>query len=349
MSGNSALSQAVLRLLARYLGISEKAASELRTEIVQELWEGYGAIVREHEKIATGAAVARVPKLLFSWAAGAGHGNRDSGATSGAREQQLGFILEDLDASGFAKRLRSLSAERVRPLLSWLAAFHGAFLFRDGAEDSGSCEGGAAAATVKGMLWPEGCYWHLKTRPDEFSRLPKNDPLRRHAEFFDTKLRTAKYKTVVHGDAKIDNFCFQSQSSSSGDGKSAMKNGEQQDELDAVAAVDFQYCGAGVGLRDVAYCLGSCVSEKDMTQTGDDLLDFYFKELKKTKRKDVAGEGAGAVNLEELEAEWRQLWPICFADFERFLAGWAPGHWKRTGYTQKMTEKAIEIANRAGG
>ena len=59
-----------------------------------------------------------------------------------------------------------------------------------------------------------------ETRPDEFDALPRNSVLRKHAAALDKRLQEAKHRTLVHGDAKLANFCFAK------DGK--------------VAAVDFQ-------------------------------------------------------------------------------------------------------------
>jgi thiamine kinase-like enzyme len=68
--------------------------------------------------------------------------------------------------------------------------------------------------------------------------------LKEAAPVIDEKLNTCAYKTFVHGDAKLANFCF------APDGQ--------------VAGVDFQYVGGGCGMKDVAYFIGSCLNEKDV-------------------------------------------------------------------------------------
>ena len=128
-------------------------------------------------------AVARVPRLL---------------ASSNAVPGETLFVLEDLDASGFAGgRGSSLSVVR------WLAGFHKSFLMP-------ANPGGRLAETDGGGLWNQGGYWHLATRPDELAALRKNDPLRINAADWDRQLRGARYQTLLHGDAKTCNFCFSS-------------------------------------------------------------------------------------------------------------------------------------------
>lgn len=51
----------------------------------------------------------------------------------------------------------------------------------------------------------------------------------------------------------------------------------------------------------------------------DELLDYYFKELQ------VAfGALKYDINFEELEVEWRRMYPIAWTDFTRFMLGWLP-------------------------
>ncbi len=69
------------------------------------------------------------------------------------------------------------------------------------------------------------------------------------------------FKLVVHGDAKLANFCF-------------------TPTRDAVAAVDFQYVGFGCGMKDVAYFISSCMNEYQAEQLEEDILNYYFQRLK---------------------------------------------------------------------
>lgn len=205
------------------------------------------------------------------------------------------FVLEDLDASGYPGRRSELDAAELDRCLSWLAQFHATFL---GVEPKG--------------LWEVGSYWHLATRPDELAALADRE-LRDAAGRIDARLNSARFRTFVHGDAKLANFCF-------GDAD--------------VAAVDFQYVGGGCGMKDVAYFLSSCLSSKECARQGDRVLDDYFRHLR-------AGLPA-QVDADALEEEWRTLYPLAWADFQRFLGGWAPGHWKLGAYAERQTRAALK-------
>ena len=125
------------------------------------------------------------------------------------------------------------------------------------------------------------------------------------AHAIDAQLRQCPIQTLVHGDAKVANFCF---------------------AADAVAAVDFQYTGGGPGIVDVVYFLGSVLDDRALYAEAEHWLDRYFARLASP----------------DAEAAWRPLLPFAWADFERFLAGWSPGHWKRGGYAAEQTRIALQ-------
>ncbi len=212
--------------------------------------------------------------------------------------QHRWIVLEDLDTE-FPLRKYDLSLAEVQVCLKWLANFHATFLQR---EPTG--------------LWQTGTYWHLDTRPDEWEKI-EHAKLKSKAKAIDQLLNESSYKTIVHGDAKVANFCF------SIDGKQ-------------VAAVDFQYVGGGCGMKDVAYFLGSCLSGSDCVRHQDSLLDYYFSELKEALCSYTIAD------LRDLEEEWRNLYPVACVDFTRFLLGWMPTHGKLNGYQLGMVEKVLK-------
>jgi len=141
--------------------------------------------------------------------------------------------------------------------------------------------------------------------------------LKNAARKIDLELRNSVYQTLVHGDAKLANFCFS-------------RNGKQ------VAAVDFQYVGGGCGMKDVAYFLGSCLSEEDCREYERELLNYYFQVLKEA----LPAQQPGIDNV-AVETDWRRLFPFAWADFHRFLKGWSPGHWKLNSYSEQLARKVI--------
>jgi thiamine kinase-like enzyme len=160
-------------------------------------------------------------------------------------------------------------------------------------------------------LWEVGTYWHLATRPDELRALD-DSKLKKAAAEIDARLSKASFKTLVHGDAKLANFCF-------------------SDNGGEVAAVDFQYVGGGCGMKDVAYFIGSCLDEQACEAKEEELLDCYFNYL-----REALGERQKPVDPNEVISEWRRLYHLAWADFHRFLKGWCPGHWKINGYSERI-------------
>lgn len=176
-------------------------------------------------------------------------------------------------------------------------------------------------ATFMGLepegLWDIGTYWHLDTRPDELKILT-DKKLKEAAPVIDKKLNDCKYMSFVHGDAKLANFCF-------------APDGHK------VAAVDFQYVGGGCGMKDVAYFISSCMYEDDCEKYETQLLDFYFASLNQ-----ALIEKESNMDLEELETEWREMYPFAWTDFHRFLKGWSPGHWKINGYSERLSCEVLD-------
>ncbi|MFK7892520.1 MAG: phosphotransferase family protein [Granulosicoccus sp.] len=222
------------------------------------------------------------------------------------------FLLEDL-AVKFPASPARLTVKQVSVCLDWLAAFHAQFLF-----DAG--EG----------LWPQGCYWHLQTREDEWHAM-KDSPVKKAATWLDNQLLSARFQTLVHGDAKLANFCF-------------------SNNLSRVAAVDFQYVGRGCGMSDVAYLLGSCLTEDDCHAHDKALLEIYFTALRQALSMQTEHDPPGQTNpisadpqllADELINEWRGLYAVAWTDFYRFLLGWMPQHTKINSYTEKQAEEAL--------
>ncbi|MFT5602466.1 MAG: hypothetical protein ACI9N1_002723 [Flavobacteriales bacterium] len=227
--------------------------------------------------------ICKIPKLLSS--------------ESIANEHVL--VLEDLSAVGYPVTNPPLNLEGIKVILQWLAKFHSHFI-----------------SVKPDKIWTTGCYWHLETRMEEWQKMP-DSVLKSHAKQIDEKLSNCKFLTIVHGDAKLANFCF-------------------SNKLTNVAAVDFQYVGSGCGIKDVAYFLGSCLSESECEQNESELLAYYFQVLKKNMSEKLS-----SIQISELIQEWTSLYPFAWADFHRFLEGWAPDHSKLNRYSQTKVDQVI--------
>ncbi|KAA5544572.1 phosphotransferase [Roseiconus nitratireducens] len=310
------------------------AESVRKVQPVQSLWSGYGQILRM--ELSGGSAPASVivkhiaPPVSGGanprgWSGPAAHQRKlrsyqveshwyrdvSSRCASGCRvpkcfaveadgEDRV-LVLEDLDAAGFPLRMSRLDDSRRDACLRWLADFHGTFFQTDPAG-----------------LWPVGTYWHLQTRDAEWHAMA-DGPLKQAAAAIDRRLSACRFQTLVHGDAKVANFCFP-------------VSGRH------VAAVDFQYVGGGCGIKDVAYFLGSCLSDRECQQQEAACLDVYFQRL----REVLAGAGVDSDLVDAVESEWRALYPWAWADFHRFLCGWCDTHPKLTGYSRRQVDHVLQ-------
>lgn len=306
------------------------ARSVVGQQAVQQLWSGYGEIVRCR---LDGGDLDSVIVKHVRWPEGASHPRGWNTNRSHQRkvrsyqvetawyeryalrcdarcrvprclaveadDDEVFVVLEDLDAAGFDQRRHELNDSEMSACLRWLAHFHATFLGQD-----------------PDGLWPVGTYWHLETRPDELEALDDAD-LKAAASQLDRQLRQTPFQTLVHGDAKVANFCF------SADGRD-------------VAAVDFQYVGGGCGMKDVAYFISSCLDEDECEARETELLDRYFGFLRQ-----ALADRDTEVDPAALERDWRTLYPVAWTDFYRFLKGWSPGHWKIHRYSERIAREVL--------
>ncbi|MFD1162570.1 MULTISPECIES: oxidoreductase family protein [Hwangdonia] len=299
------------------------ASSLVEKETIQELWSGYGKIIRvalentpiesvvvKHIQLSSGNTHPR------GWNSDIGHQRKLKSyevettwyklyskhslarlpkcfAIESKGDETL-IVLEDLDMAGFPLRKQKVTWKDIETCLKWLAQFHASYLGK-----------------VPDGLWEVGTYWHLETRPQELEVL-EDEPLKNAAAAINNKLNNCNFKAFVHGDAKLANFCFS--------------------ESGQVAGVDFQYVGGGCGMKDVSYFIGSCLNERDCERLESKLLDTYFAYLH---------QALGERNV-ALENEWRPLYRVAWADFHRFLKGWSPSHWKINSYSERITSEVIK-------
>ncbi len=217
------------------------------------------------------------------------------------------FVLEDMLVSGFLTARKRYTEVDIQAALTWLAGFHAAFM--------GSAADG---------LWSSGSYWNLSDRQTELARMT-HPKLKAAASALDAALSGCRFKTIIHGDAKTDNFCFP------GSG------------LD-VAGVDFQHTGLGCGMKDVMCLLDSCLDPFEAAVATPDLLDLYFRVLAAALNERSEAEGTTSrewADAAAVEHEWRRLFPIAWADYYRFLDGWAPGKYPPEGYAEEMLNQAL--------
>jgi hypothetical protein len=313
----------------KYLLATTKASKVEEIEVIQSLWSGYGKISRyklsdsiDNTVVVKNISLNQLNEHPRGWNTDNSHNRKVKsyevetywyenwnqlsnehcrtpnfiGSFSEGVDQWI--VLEDLKANFPIQKL-ALAYSEVKVCLKWLANFHATFLNQK----------------PKG-LWKIGTYWHLETRPDEFEKI-ENQELKSKARLIDDLLNNCQYQTIVHGDAKLANFCFS-------------ENGEQ------LAAVDFQYIGGGCGMKDVAYFLGSCLSSSECELYEKELLDFYFSELQiSIERTRIE------IDMNDLIKEWRQMYPVACTDFTRFLLGWMPSHQKVNKYNLDLMNAVL--------
>lgn len=309
---------------------STGARSLAEVDMVQSLWSGYGKILRyqledslDRHVIVKHIRIPQTPQHPRGWDSPLGHERKIASYlvevewyrnwnqtckqdcrtarcfAIDANSNEIFIVLEDLRDAGLRTCAMPIDITHAKACIRWLAHFHALFMH-----------------APPGNLWQQGTYWHLDTRPDEWHALAPSK-LKDTARAIDTRLRTINFPTLVHGDAKLANFCISADTSQ-------------------VAAVDFQYVGGGCGMQDLAYFLNSSLSEQQCEQWLPSLLDFYFAEFKSALTL-----YAKHIDARQVEQEWRDLFPLAWVDFYRFLMGWCPDHWKNNPYSQAIVNQTL--------
>ena len=312
-----------------YTNIAEELnLGELKSqEIIQNLWSNYGELVRlrfhnksiivKHIKLPKNSAHPKGwntklshQRKLHSYEVEVNWYEKFSknidarcpipkGLMTYKSENEYLIVMEDLASSGFDCIVKEASENHIKSSLRWLANFHARYM-----------------NTHNPSLWKTGTYWHLDTRPDELEALEDKE-LKKYAFELDSILKNAKYQTLVHGDAKLANFCFNNSGT-------------------LASAVDFQYVGQGCAMKDVILFISSAIKPEDLENMQDWCLDTYFKELDEALKYYQCD-----INSAEVESEYRELFCIAWADFQRFLKGWSPNHFKINTYTENLTKRAF--------
>ncbi len=246
----------------------------------------------------------RVPAFYDKWSSATWTESLDPSGRPALKT--LTLTLEDLNAQGFAPVSAPNRAQQSASL-RWLAHFHSTFLYMP----------------PKG-LWQRGGYWHLDTRPEEYAQMEPG-LLKTKARIIEDRLHHGP-QTLIHGDAKVANFCFR---------PGRIDNTESFD----AAAVDFQYVGGGCGIKDVAYFLGSCLPEGSLTDQDNwarQHLNDYLRTLGTALHSRFSTAEVSAVLN-----EWEACFELAWADFQRFLLGWAPAHPKNSRLANDYTERVL--------
>jgi len=295
--------------------------------VIQTLWGGYGELVRlgfqDKSIIIKHVKLPKTNEHPYGWNSNLSHQRKirsyevevnwyesfsktidkrcpiPQGLKCFKTKDEWLIVMEDLATVGFGSVVKEANNNHLRSCLYWLANFHARYIHNQSSK-----------------IWQVGTYWHLDTRPDELEKL-EDVKLKSFARRIDAELNDAKYKTIVHGDAKLANFCF-------------------NEEGTICAAVDFQYVGHGCAMKDVALFMSSAVKSEDCAKLEEWLLDTYFKAL-----KEALVYYQPKLDSADVECEWRPLFCVAWADFQRFVKGWKPNHYKINPYTEELSSRAL--------
>ena len=84
--------------------------------------------------------------------------------------------------------------------------------------------------------------------------------------------------------------------------------------------------------------LSSALSPDDCAVREEEALSIYFTALEAAIMRHQP-----TLNAAQVVEEWQSLYSWAWADFVRFLAGWAPHHYKIDRYSLQLTEDVLRM------
>ena len=182
------------------------------------------------------------------------------------------LIIEDLGDMLAIPQSDGVGEARARLAIREIAALQGRFW---GAKDAPELAAvGPFFSTIQSRIMQTV---YLLTLPRSMQRFPDlfTPVSRQNAEKFGTRI-DAHFEaiskgpnTIVHGDYRCDNVLFGSE------------------DLNAISVIDWQGCGIGCGMYDVAFFLGTSVSIDDRRKLERDAVDEYHDIVSRLRTKSV--------------------------------------------------------------
>ena len=180
------------------------------------------------------------------------------------------LILEDLGDMLAIPQSEGVGVARARLAVREIAALQGFFWDAEDASELAAL--GPFLSTIQRRIMQTV---YLLTLPRSMQRFPDlfTPNSRRHAEAFGTRI-DAHFEavaegpnTIVHGDYRGDNVLFGSK------------------DLNDLSVIDWQGCGIGCGMYDVAFFLGTSVSVDDRRKLERDAVDEYHDIVSRLRAK----------------------------------------------------------------
>ena len=197
------------------------------------------------------------------------------------RSHSFVLVLEDLGGMEAVPQSVGIDAVRARQAVQAAAALHGRFWEADGEAALSAC--GEFLNTRERRIMQTVYLLTLPAALERFGDL-FTAKTRRLAEAFGFRIAahfaavSAGPKTVVHGDFRADNMLFGGR--------------------EALAVIDWQGCGIGCGMYDVAFFFGTSVTSDLRRRIERDALDEYHATVLRS--------GAAGYTREECWRSYRQ-------------------------------------------